>query len=200
MSLHINLIFDNERRSGSLITVRSVLRVTAIVVPAIILTLGAGAWLSISSLKGEYAELEETHRQIEKHQTEFTTIKTDDNKLSVYLNDVERFHGARITWNEHLVAIREVLPENLRVNSLEVKSSIDIPDEKQKLRMARMYVMTMKGVTTGTGDDLEKVRNTIATAPQFTNEVQAVSIGDFSSEGPHNTFELLINYHPRYLK
>ena len=122
MSLHINLIFDNERRSGSLITVRSVLRVTAIVVPAIILTLGAGAWLSISSLKGEYAELEETHRQIEKHQTEFTTIKTDDNKLSAYLNDVERFHGARITWNEHLVAIREVLPENLRVNSLEVKS------------------------------------------------------------------------------
>ena len=200
MSLHINLILDNERRSGSLVTLQSVLRVTAIVVPAIVLTLAAGAWLTTSSLKGQLAELEETQRQIEKHKTDFTAIKTDNNKLNAYLKDVERFSTARVTWNTHLLALREVLPENLRVNSIELTSTIGAPDEKQKLRMARLYVMTMKGITTGTGDDLEKVRNTIASEPQFTNEVRSVAIGDFSSEGPHNTFELLINYQPRYLK
>ncbi len=201
MSLHVNLILEHERRSGSLINLRSIIRVTIIVLPVLFATAIAwGAW-STKSAKNNLVEKTATYESLVKKETAYTELKKSDNSLKLYLTDIERFNKSRIDWHIHLLAIRDALPKNIHVKSMIMQSKIVAMDPINRLKYARSYTLVIKGITSGTVSDFEKIRQTLQTAPVFTNDVQSAAISDFESvSGDLSNFELSIGYKAKILR
>ncbi len=203
MSLHINLIYDTEQRSASLVSLRFALRLIGILIPVLILLLGFFAFFQIRQLRNELAmkqavweTLEPRYEAAQELQRELETIRAIENEINGWLN-------ARLEWVAPLSAIRDVVPPTIQLVSLHSEERLELDGTT----LVRACTLTMDGRARGTSPqaDVEQLRRGMSEHPQLADIFREVVIppGTFQAdpardaEREHRIFRLHARLYPR---
>lgn len=126
MSLHIDFIYENERRSASLITFKFVLGLSGIVIPLVALAFATFAVLRYHQLKSELDGVEFYWNTLEPEYLEAQQIRAELEAVRAIDAEFERWRNARMGWAKPLEAVREVVPPSIQLTRLQIRDDLKI--------------------------------------------------------------------------
>ena len=150
MSLHINLLLDEERSNPS----GRILHTTVCAAAAVIIV-GVGLWVlqtffmlqssrtALSRAEKRNDEMKQSHKAALEMIAEIANAKE-------YLSDITAFSNAQLSVSTRLYAIAVSVPEDAQLTSLKIKSDLVAGGEKGNLP-ARKYSGEISGRTSGDG-------------------------------------------------
>ncbi len=145
MNLQLNLILESEKRSGSNISRKFIIRIAAISVPVIILGImlplffaSRQAQQNLAAAKDEKNQLNAVH----------VVVVESQNKLASYerlLREVDGWRKSRMDWYEMLTELQMLTPSNVQFTRLMINEGIKEVDSVP----ARDLLLMMKGKIAG---------------------------------------------------
>ncbi len=120
MSLCVNLILEEEQRSGSKLNLKSVLRITSIVLPAMVLLLIAQQALRSFILNSQLNILESQWSAIEPRQKQAARLSSRLNFNITTQAELDAWEVAKPAWNEVLAAIMDAVPATIQLTTLRI--------------------------------------------------------------------------------
>jgi Tfp pilus assembly protein PilN len=139
MNLQVNLIFDTETRSASLLNVKSLSRMGMIIVPAILLTLAGIATIKTMVVKNAIASKEQQWVDMEGNRNRLAQLNQDINKMKVMVDHLEGFKSSTVRWSPVLDTIRADITDNMQLQQIKV-SPTEIIRGTKKLPGFRMEI------------------------------------------------------------
>ena len=160
MNLRVDLILPTEQRSASVVSVKSLIRIAAIVVPLVLLIVIAWVVTSLMQTRGELNRLEAQWDEFGAEKAwgpkkELTpqkvidarNIKAELNKTLAIEKSLAGWATSRMLWDEQLKGIRKEIPPALRIQltKLTVVSTMGVSSKTP----VRANFLTMMGVAYG---------------------------------------------------
>ena len=125
MSLHVNLILDDERRSGSDVSMKFVLR-TAPIVLGLLLAMGlAGLVMGARGARREYAAVQSQQKDIEPVYESVVKTRGDLTRLQSLVNLLEGWRTNRLSHSGCLRALQLSVPANIQLTRLTLQNHLD---------------------------------------------------------------------------
>ncbi len=118
MSFRVDLIADDERRSASAISVKSISRIGIIVIPTVIVFLIIIASLNSYMAKTQLLLLRSRWEAAEPKQRHAQQLVGRVNYNQKTIDELNAWKATRIAWHKQLVAIMQVTPETVRLKTL----------------------------------------------------------------------------------
>jgi len=202
MSLRVDLIYPNEQRSGGIVTLKSIVRVAAIIVPSIIALIIA--WVVVNMMLAQSAlnVLESRWASSEKRQKVAMQLAADLGRNRRILEQLNGWKGATRNWNKDLVAIIELTPKAIQLTSLDVTIIEPKTRDNPNIEPGRSFVMRITGRTSDAEakQAIETLRNGLEQHPHFKTFVDTVEVTHYGADesdgaGPMDrVFEIEIVY------
>lgn len=200
MNLRINLILATEKRSASPLNPKSVARVSAVVLPALVLIGIVAALLQIMFLKWELSNLQKEWELKQPKQKQAESAKTALAENTATLDEIGGWTKSRINWSSQILAFMKNTPPDIMYTTLRINHNFSTINNK----CARSFSVAIFGKSYGTEaqDNVKVLRNNIAEGAEFGEYVQEVkaSIKADESQGADKNdriFDLDITYKPR---
>ena len=189
MSLKVNLIQPQERRSGSSLNPKSLKRIASIVIPASIATLIAQQILSsymlssrINILKSQWSAIEPKQKLAIKQ-----TSRLNYNRQT--LTEMEGWADARVEWNQRLAAIMQSVPKTIQLTSIRstlFTAPIDKKDKKKAHdgEIIRNYQLSIEGMTRvpNSMQTVQTLQQNIGNHPLLAPFIETVSVENFAAD------------------
>lgn len=206
MNLRVDLIFENEQRSASLLNLKSITRVLAITIPSIILIIIALFVLDMMKINGELKDLEEAWANSQPKQQEAMTIAAERKNNLNTVAELEGWHDSRLTWNEQMLALMRIVHINIQLTTLTTTETV-AEDEKSKIP-TRFYKMMIEGETAAVDAEqiVNKLQDQLQKSPPFDKLVNengsSVIRYERKKDGGANdrSFTIQCSYKPREYK
>lgn len=185
MSLRVNLILAEEQRSGSKLNMKSLLRISRIVGPALLVLLIGQQALSCFLLSSQLDILESQWSAIEPKQKLAIRLTS---RLSANLKtkaELDAWAAARPAWHRILAAIMEAAPDSVQLTSLRVELVEDKTKPPQEPSPpVRQYQMTLDGVTRDVNSMLvvQSFEKNLLTHPELEPLIESVKVANFAAD------------------
>lgn len=144
--MRVDLILESEQRSASVVNLKSVIRISSISVPVILLVVVASIVVNMTTLNNELRMLEgETQAIGSKEKVAETVIKGFAVNRGM-LNELEGWRKSHIDWYEQLLAMQKAVPAEIQLSALRISHEFDLIDKKIPVRA---FTVALEGNTTG---------------------------------------------------
>lgn len=207
MNLRVDLILQTEQRSASVISVKSILRISIIIVPVILLLVFASSFLSNSKLVRDLHKLEVEWRSVEPQRADALRLLDAFKVNSDIKKELDGFKNSNISWNKQLTGLMREAPREIQIQKLRITHTLQLVDDIP----ARTFVLTLNGKAVGpkAADNVQLLLDRINRSESFELAVEnaiipegsftAVSTGTTVHEYDRN-FQIDCKYKPRKLE
>ncbi len=181
MSLCVDLMTQEERRSGGAINVKSIVRVSAIVFPILILFAVGHQFLKMMQTASKLQGLEsrwETAEPKQKQSLKLAARLSHNRQTAV---ELAGWKGNRVEWHKQLTAIMEVTPPTIQATTLVI--ALD-RQPKASSPPIRHFNLTLGGKTSGENAKrvVETFRERIETHPTTADLVKTVTVENYAAD------------------
>lgn len=128
MNLQINLILDTERRSGSNVSQKFLIRTGLSVVVAIVVLMAAFVFIAAGTAKKSRAAAESDKKQLT---AQYLVLQKTKKDLTAYQNldqDVRGWRETRVGWYRLLRGLQTHVPPNAQIRRFTADEKIETPD------------------------------------------------------------------------
>lgn len=202
MNLSINLIQPSEVRSASLVTAKTYILATTIVVLLGSLIVIGQAWLSNSGQQAQLQFLEDQWQDASRRQREAQALEREVQELRAIHTAVSGWRNAQIQWPEFLDLLREQVPSNVQLRTFQLRSEPDTPAGGGMRQTAQL---TLGGFAAGPDAEttVEHLRAALNGTPPFDHWTDRARVSSFREDpaaGPDSAdriFQLDVRFIPR---
>jgi len=206
MNLRVELILPAEQRSASVVSVKGLLRIAAIVVPVLLLFGISSLVWGYTTLSNQLKLVESRWALTEPRQKAARTLRENAAKNEALAKQLSGWANARLSWGEHLRIIqRNVTPElKIQLSKLSIEPAMVLVEKNP----ARSFNITIQATAFGENaeNNVLELRKRLLTDPALTNYVDSAEITRFeqSPVASHTKldrlFYLAVRYVPRLFK
>jgi hypothetical protein len=205
MNLRVDLLLDTERRSSSLLSMKSVLRISALVIPLILAALATFGVMGLLISVRELRMLDARWQQMEPRTKDAAKLLSEFQANREVMKVLEGWRHARVAWHEQFAGIMRVVPAEVQLTHLSVASTIGAVSNKAP---ARVFAMTLQGRATGPEAELrvQEIEARLLSAAPFSSLTKKAEVTQFGSDTAPNAnkddrvFQILCTYAPRDFK
>jgi len=190
MSLRVDLISVDEKRSGSRISARGFIRVAKIVIPIVIVVLVGIAVMDQRSLLSKLHMLEARWEINEPKLEHARKVSEQVAKHIRTLEELESWKKSRIDWHKQLAVIAETTPDSVQLTALVVSQQQDI--ETPPSPPKRTFTIIINGKTSGESamDHIEILTKSLGHHKSMTNLIKSVAVTDYEADTSEGAKEL----------
>jgi hypothetical protein len=145
MNLRVDLILESERRSASLINPKSVMRISAIIGPVLLVIIVGTFAFNIWQLNNHLDSLKKTLEVELPKKERAVKIKADLNANLLLLSELDGWQKSRIDWADQLLGIQKQVPDKMQLETLMVNHSIQLTNDMP----CRSFTMKLNGKAVG---------------------------------------------------
>ncbi len=184
MSLRVNLILEEEQRSGSKFNLKSVLRVTSVVLPALVILLIAQQGLRTFILSSQLNILESQWNALEPRQKQANRLLARLNANRTTISEINAWQQAKPAWNELLSAVMDAVPETIQLTSLRITLADNTDNTMAPSPPERTYQIMMDGVTRDQHSMtvVQTLEKNLLTHPAFVPVTESVKVANFAAD------------------
>lgn len=139
MSLHVNLLLETERRSGSLISWKFLLRIVAVFLAAALVLVLGGLFMGIRSAKQNRLFLERQQRQETPMYQSVVQLQKELKQVQGLMEILDGWHASRTDAYELLAELQTLVPASIQLTSLNYDERLEWMDNAP-LRTARLFL------------------------------------------------------------
>jgi len=166
MNLRVDLILESEQRSGSIINLKSILRISSIIFPSILAIIILFAFVNSIKLKNELAMYQGEMDIAGPKQEQAEKLHEQLMKNLNILKELESWNSSHINWNEQLLSLQREVPPKIQLTDLDLRQVLQIVDKKAA---ARVFTLTLKGKAKGATSEgsIHALYDTLKNSPAF---------------------------------
>ena len=174
MNLRVDLMLDTERRSPSVLSVKFLVRLSAVVVPALVAVLIGTVMLGNIKDRGSVGEASEKWKGLQPKQKAAEKLRTELVRNEHVWRALEGWPTSRVEFSEHMLGLVQQVPEQIQLISVNVSHEIK-PSEKT---FGRYYAMALEGRSVGTNaeENIHLLVSRLKTAPPFAGKILNVTM------------------------
>lgn len=184
MSLQVNLIKEQERRSGSSLNIKSFARISSIVVPVALAILIVQQALSSFMLSSQLSILESQWIAVEPKQKLAIkqTARLNFNRRT--LEELEGWAAARADWSQILAAVMQAVPRSIQLTALRATLSDNTETAPPGGVMVRDYRLSLDGTTRvpNSMQAVQTLETNIRKHPLLAPMVESVIVANFAAD------------------
>jgi hypothetical protein len=205
VNLNTNFLYPEEMRSASMVSLKSMLQVAAILFPAIIVMLIFYAHVKLEEKLSALTLEEARWAKVEVQKSRAETMNRDLRALRSSAEELEGWRRTRLEWNDLLNGLRGHVPASIQLKMLNARHSLEL-DAKGNLQ--RLINLTLTGRCAGPDADtkVQDFRRLISEQAPFSmiasNVVVSGLVEDLepgAKEGDR-VFEIGVEFNPRYFR
>ncbi|NLG36000.1 MAG: hypothetical protein GX548_11660 [Lentisphaerae bacterium] len=134
MNVNVNLIRPQEQRSASLVSLKSLAWITAIVLPVILLLCMAWVYMGYAETRSVLRLLEQEKTQSAQTRNEARALRKELAGQKAILDEVMGWHRSRVPWHEVMAGIRPHVPETMQWRSLQMRQKLEVGKDGKPVR------------------------------------------------------------------
>lgn len=180
MNLRVDLLQDAERRSASVINPKSIIRISSIVAPCILLLAVAMFVFSMVLISNRLEDLETQKTELQKPQQEALALKSELDANRKILTELGLWSTSCLPMDVFLTAIQESVPERkIQFKSLGYRETItNIPATRRPARQP-IFTISCSVVASNSKDHIRLFTNTLALHPTIISNLTGLSVSDY---------------------
>jgi len=199
MNLRVDLILGSERRSASVVSLRSLLRIAAFAVPAAVLVLCVVMALNNASLGGRIRTIEGLLANLEPKKQKARELRQQRIANEAVLAELEAWSHARIDWHRQLPALAAGVPALIQFQRLKIAQDLTLLNARSP---ARVFTLEIEGSATGesASPDVEALRAHLQDDPFFEPFTEASEVTRYDQDPQDRDkriFRIFCTYAPR---
>jgi len=201
--MHINLIYEEEQRSGSSVSLALMLRVTVGAVAFLMLVGIVSFYSGYRTLQNRVQIGIDTWKETEPKYKEAIRIRSELAIESDVLKEIQGWRTARVAWGEQLEQLQPAIPAVIQLTELRVGQTILLVSNNIP---ARGFELKIAGHTAAEGSEVNVVRllDALKAAP-FKETIEAATLppGSFRQDSINKTdraFDVVCKYFPKPLQ
>lgn len=204
MNLRVDLILETEQRSASVFNLKSLLRLIAVLIPALIVIAYLFSFGGYLTLKSKVNQME-SEFEIKKPKT----VQADALSAEVSVNEgmtkeLAGWHNSAIDWHRQLYELMKVVPAEMYFESLRVSYAIQMVDKVP----ARKYSLVIAGKSKGSHsvDNVLRLKRSLTISPFFKKYIDTPEVPVFKqdatpgAEDTDRVFRIECVYKPRKMQ
>ena len=181
MSYRVDLLYESERRSGSVFSIKALIRLVGIIVPAIIIT-AASVWgADVMRQTNEAKMLESQWTETKPKKDAANALRTEALKTAAIQSELQGWANAHVNWHRCLFNIQRAVPAAIQIESLRVKQALLVVPGKGP---SRMFSVTLRGRAKGETSEHSVLdfKRTLAEGEVFGGHVKEVTVPVFGAD------------------
>jgi len=182
MNLRVDLILASEQRSGSLLSLKSLLRIATIVGPLVLILIIGTAVLKTMKLTRKLNDLETQWQCEEPKKKRASELKKEVATNVALKEELEGWSKSHLDWHQQLLGLQRATADDIQLTSLRVSHAIQLVDDEKT--PARVFAATMKGTALGEKAELSvrRLERLLAQAPAFSNIMDRVEVSKYGAD------------------
>lgn len=201
--MHINLIYEDEQRSASPVSLTLVLRLLALVVVVLLAVWGVTFYSEYRSLQNDVRAAQDEWMRTEPKYREALALRGAMEGQEKILKEIQGWRDARIAWGAQLEYLQTAVPDVIQLTELRVSQTVLTLSNNIS---ARVFEMRIVGKTAASRSEVNVVQFLeVFKQPPFQTFVETAKLppGAFRQDPVSKTdriFEVVCNYLPRPLE
>lgn len=198
--MHINLIFEEEQRSSSPVSLGLVIRLAAIVVLVLVAVWAYSFYAGYHSLQNKVRAAEEEWKKTEPKSKAAVKMRDDLADRTATLREIKGWSGSRIAWGAQLGNLQPAVPGVIQLTELRISQTILSLSNNMPARSSEMKI---SGRTGAARSEVNVVQFMEALKqPPFAGVIKSVELppGAFRQDPASKTdriFDIICKYVPR---
>ncbi len=152
MNLRVDLILETERRSASVVSGKSLVRVAYIVAPILVVLIVAWIVVATISLGRELSDLQERWKTDEPKKEKAALLRKQLGVNKDIDKEVAGWGKSRLRWHDLLLEIQKQVPPTIQLRDLKITQNLVITNNAP----ARVFRMTLQGTAVGNDPEFNK--------------------------------------------
>jgi hypothetical protein len=181
MNLRVDLIDDSERRSASLLNMKSMMRIGSFVVPSVFLLLIVIQAINTIRVKNELGVLESQWESALPRKQQAQKVREELLRNEALVAELDGWKKAMVPWDEQLLGLMLAAPPNVQFRQLRLSHHLQLIDDKAP---ARFYAMDIEGRAVGdlAEQSVQLLRRRVQEGDMFTGRVDTVVVSQFGAD------------------
>lgn len=202
MNLQLNFIQPAEIRSASVVIVKSLLKIAALVAPVMMLLFLGNAYISYAEQKSklELVEGNWTRTEIRLNRAQELTQKLQARRAAE--QEISGWAQSRIDWPAVLAALRRDVPPTVQLKVMQARQALEVAPEGHARRSLRV-ILNGRGAGPNAEGRVEQLRQGIGNQPPLNKLIREARVTGFSEDaeagaGPDDrSFQIEVDFIPR---
>ena len=181
MNLRVDLILESEQRSGSIITVKSLVRIVSILVPLVVGLLLAWQAYGLVRIKTELRSTEARWQSVEPLEMKAKKLAQERQANEDQLAQLNGWRKSHMDWHAHLLQLFHSVPENIQLQNLRISQALQVTSNKVP---ARAFTLELRGKAVGVEAEssVNSYKRMLLEGPAFSNDVTRVEVPLFGAD------------------
>lgn len=180
MNLQINLILESERRSGSSISKKFIIRSVLIVVPIVLLFVIIVLVVGSGLAKQKRRLAVEREKEIKSVYESVVKLQKQQKKYQGLVNIIDGLQESRPDWYARLREFQKIVPYTIQITRLTLSEAIEINDNNP-LRTGGMFLRG-RVVSDIAGKEVKSLEMALENRPVFRSFIKSVEIKQFTAD------------------
>lgn len=202
MNIQVNLLKSGEVRSASMVSVKTYILIASLVIPLVFVFMLGMAWMRYSDRASTLAVLEHQWEDAQRNQRVAAGLQREVQEIRAIHQAVYGWHTSRGPWDEFLPALQEVVPEEIQLLTLQMRSS---PEPAPGGELIQSFRVTLSGRCVGPDADerVEMLRYALTSMYPFDEWTDRARVTAFAEDtapgaGPlDRVFQIEVIFQPR---
>jgi len=201
MNLQVNFILESERRSGSTISLKFVVRVVAVVVPTVLIMTCISLFMLADSASRTVKLREQEKKKSEPKVKQVAILQTELKDTQGIQDLLDGWKASRFEWQILLTQLQISAPVHLQLIRIAADEQMGLADNVP----ARTLNLALRGKVKGdqSQDDVKALRVGLKFSPAMTSLVDVVEVKRFAKsevaeeKEEVRVFEMECKFYPR---
>ena len=187
MSFQIDLLHENERKVGSIATIKAVAKGIVLLLIGLLLLLVAQLSFALVTRNRNLSDLEESWKSLDRRQEMAMTMRSQMVYNETTLTQLEQWRDTRLRWDRQLLPLFYTTPTSIQLRKISIAPigiSVDPTAPAQSTGLQRRWTMALSGRAEGGAPltDVTHYKDRLATYPTMSNLVDKVAVSEFGAD------------------
>jgi len=178
MSYNINLLNDNEKRSLAVLSLRSVIRISTVLAPILVVFVVGIYFLNYLNLKQELKSNKIKWGDLESKEKYADELAAQSGLSADVLKELKDWNSRGVQLYEVLINLMVETPEDLYLKTLDIQRTLELNEQKL---LVSSYEVSIKGIIYGNNSENRVVnyKNVLETSIGLKNFVDTVKVAQY---------------------
>lgn len=181
MNLRVDLILESEQRSGSVIGVKSAMRIGLLVAPITVLVLVAVGFINVMRLNINARNIEKRWEIASEKQDEALKLESEFSANKSILKELQGWKGSHLDWHKQLLEIQRLAPNKTQFTVMRITQTLQLIKNNVVTRNFNMSI-TGKAITEKAGLNVNNFKNSLELSDFFEPTIESVIVSEFSED------------------
>jgi hypothetical protein len=186
MSFQIDLLHENERKVGSMATLKSVAQGAVLLFAGLLVLLVAQLSFSVVSRNGNLRDLEESWKALDRRQAMAKTIQSQMIYNENTLAELSRWRDTRLRLDAQLLALFYTTPPEIQLQEIVIQPLVIsvAKDAPVTTELQRRFGMELKGRAAGNAPltDITQFKQALTRFGTMSNHVAKFAVSAFGAD------------------